>query len=78
MKDDPIVREVREAGQKLVEESGGTLDSFFDMLMKRQAEDKRTFYQNPGHGEAAPRIDGERKDRVSPSEAEHLKPNGPA
>jgi hypothetical protein len=47
MKDDPIVKEVREAGQKLFEESGGTMDSFVKMLMKRQKERKWPVFRRP-------------------------------
>lgn len=36
MNEDPIVKEVREAGQRLFEQSGGTMKSFMAML-KREA-----------------------------------------
>jgi hypothetical protein len=45
MKDDPIVKEVREAGQKLFERSGGTMKSFVEMLIREQAKDKRPVFQ---------------------------------
>jgi len=47
MIDDPIVKEVREAGQKLFEESGGTMESFVRMLMKRQKERKWPVFRQP-------------------------------
>lgn len=42
MIDDPIVREVREAGQRLFEESGGTLESICEMLRREEAKETRT------------------------------------
>ena len=41
MKDDPIVAEVRAIRKRLFEESGGTMDSFFDMLVKEEAKHRR-------------------------------------
>jgi hypothetical protein len=38
MKEDPFVKEVREAGKKLFRESGGTLDSFVEMLKREEAK----------------------------------------
>jgi len=40
MIDDPIIKEVREAGQKLFEEAGGTLEGYFKMLRQREKERK--------------------------------------
>ena len=45
MKDDPIVKEVREAGQKLFEQSGGTMKSFVEMLIREQAKENRPVFQ---------------------------------
>jgi hypothetical protein len=45
MKDDPIVKEVREAGQKLFERSGGTTRSFVEMLIREQAKENRPVFQ---------------------------------
>jgi hypothetical protein len=49
MNEDPIVKEVRDAGQKMFEQSGGTMKSFMAMLKreaakreKRDAEKKRS------------------------------------
>jgi len=37
---DPIVKEVREAGQKLFEEAGGTMKGFCEMLRRKEKERK--------------------------------------
>jgi hypothetical protein len=38
MSEDPIVKEVRDAGQRLFEKSGGTMKSFMDMLKREAAK----------------------------------------
>jgi hypothetical protein len=45
MKSDPIVKEVREAGRKLFERSGGTMKSFVEMLIREQAKEKRPVFR---------------------------------
>jgi len=45
MKDDPIIKEVRKARQKLWEESGGTVKSYFEMLRRAEAKDKRPVFR---------------------------------
>jgi len=40
MKNDPIVKEAREAGQRLVDEAGGTLEGYFELLRRREKERK--------------------------------------
>jgi len=36
----PIVKEAREAGQRLVDEAGGTLEGYFELLRRREKERK--------------------------------------
>jgi predicted nucleic acid-binding protein len=45
MRKDPIVEEVRRAGQKLFEEAGGTMKGFFEMLRREEAKDKRPIFR---------------------------------
>jgi hypothetical protein len=45
MKDDPIVEEVRKARQKIFEEAGGTVKSYFEMLRREEAKDKRPVFR---------------------------------
>jgi hypothetical protein len=40
MRNDPIVKEAREAGQRLVDEAGGTLEGYFELLRRREKERK--------------------------------------
>jgi hypothetical protein len=49
MRDDPIVKEVREARKKLFEESGGTMDSLFEMLKREEAKEKHRIFRRAPH-----------------------------
>jgi len=45
MKDNSILKEVHEIRRKLWEESGGTVQSFFKMLRREEAKDKRPVFR---------------------------------
>jgi hypothetical protein len=47
MKDDPIVEEGREAGRKLLQKSGGTFESFCEMIREAEAKEKRPILRPP-------------------------------
>ncbi len=49
MKDDPIVKEVRAAGRKLLERSGGTYDSLVAMIRREEAKETRPMIRRPFH-----------------------------
>lgn len=53
MKDDPILTEVRATRKRLFDQSGGTMDSFFDMLVKKEAKQRRRILRTlPGRHRA--------------------------
>jgi len=45
MPEDPIVEEVRQAGRKLFEEAGGTMEGFCEMLRRAEAKEKRPVFR---------------------------------
>jgi len=45
MKNDPVVEDVRNAGPKPFEESGGTVKPYFEMLRREEAKDKRPIFR---------------------------------
>ncbi len=49
MKEDPIVKEARAAGKKLLERSGGTYDSLVAVIRRAEAKETRPIIRKPFH-----------------------------
>ena len=71
MKDDPIVAEVRAAGEELAKQAGYDFDRFFDLIKERERKSGRTLvksvrdvdYRSVPPAEVLSVAEGETRDR---------------